>query len=634
LKRISNWIAQSLTRKLTLGLALIMVSASAFFLLLIVVLFYRQLWTERADASAEVNLLLQASLENAMLKRDLPGLAGIVTRLGQQENVRRVMIVNPRREVRFASEPAMLNRQLESRDLTGCSDCAADAPLPGGLVRFTTAAPEQILRTVNPIANKPPCATCHGELQQHPVNGLLIVDYKSDGLLRPVLVSAAIMAAAGASIIALALVAVWLFLRRAVINRVTSLGVASGLIASGNFAARVACDATDELSLLCQTFNRMADQLEETIEELAARRRFMQELVDAMPDAIRLIDEDYRIVLVNAAYGAQLQRSGESFVGTPCYASSHGRSEPCVPTLIACPVFEMKKGRLPLKALYRHVRRDERELPVEVSAAALTTLQNGERRRFVVEVIRDLEQQARISQSQRLSELGKLAAGVAHEIHNPLASVKLGLQSLMKMKTRSELGDELYGYLQQVDGEVDKCIDTTKRLLKLSLAPPDNLQLVAFEDIVPEVISLLRYEAELNHITIDLRLARGMRVFATDAEIRMLTLNLSQNAFHAMPKGGTLTITGWIDGDDAVVGFQDTGVGISADILDQIFDPFFSRRADRNELATGLGLTICKSITDRYRGSISAASRAGEGALFTVRFPLADRMNHDARPEA
>ena len=104
----------------------------------------------------------------------------------------------------------------------------------------------------------------------------------------------------------------------------------------------------------------------------------------------------------------------------------------------------------------------------------------------------------------------------------------------------------------------------------------------------------------------------------------MVALNLMQNAFHAMPNGGRLTIVGEDVGGAAIVRFSDTGVGIDAADVRHIFDPFFSRRAD-GVSGTGLGLTISKSIVSRYDGSISVDSSKGVGSVFTVTLPSADR---------
>ena len=185
------------------------------------------------------------------------------------------------------------------------------------------------------------------------------------------------------------------------------------------------------------------------------------------------------------------------------------------------------------------------------------------------------------------------------------------------------LDPDTYSYLRVVDGSVDKCIEITKRLLNLSQLPSQSTQLVSLSVIAPEVISLLRYEAE--QIGVDMALDLGtadLRILATDSDMRMLVLNLTQNAFHAMPSGGRFVLKGRIEGGNVAIEARDTGGGINPAVLPRIFDPFFSKRADGVE-GTGLGLTICKAIVTRHGGTIEAGTEAGRGATFKVTLPFA-----------
>ena len=640
----ADWIAKSLSRKLTLGLMAIMCLASLVFLAIISLLYFRELKNERATASMQLNLLLQASLENAMLKRDLSGLATIITRLGEQKHVRRVMIVNPQRKVRFSSDQALLQTILPPKAL-GVSPSRSgghENGLSHKRTHFLIAGLQgEILRSVNPIFNKPRCSICHGKLQNHPVNGALIIDYEAVGLWQKTLKAALVLAFCGGVLIALALVAVRQFLQRAVIGTVQRLNKASTELASGKTGVHISCQNRDELFQLCEAFNNMARQLDTTLAELRTSKAFMQKLIDAIPDGIRVIDETYHIIMANQAYGYQQGLPMEQIHGSLCYEVSHGRSTPCPPSLVTCPLYELQDGGQELKFMHHHKRhihtgrkghkKEKSELfHVEISAAALETEEldkTGERqkRHYVIEAIRDLEREVKVTQEQRLSELGKLASGVAHEIHNPLGSVRIGLQALLANADQQKLDPEFRDYLHMVDGEVDKCIEVTKRLLDLSQPPSKNEQLVCLGQIIPDVVSLLKYDAEKKNIRLVTDLEAGqMRVLGTDSEMRMVILNLVQNAFHAMPDGGELAIHGLTDDHEVCVIFTDTGLGIEPDDLRYIFDPFFSRRADKMS-GTGLGLTISKSIVERFRGHMEVSSELGKGTVFRIYFPrLAD----------
>jgi signal transduction histidine kinase/HAMP domain-containing protein len=615
-----------LSNKLLLGLGAGMLLSSLIFLGVFVESYRYRIQEERSAASAELNKLFQFSLENAMLKRDLPGLREIISRLGQQPGILRVQIVNPALEVRFASSEGLLGHQVTLPDL-GCTDCPGGVPAlsPTSWLQ-TTGDGQTVLRSVNPIRNKPECKQCHGPAEVSPVNGILIVDREAHAIRTQALLAAAWMVGAGATVVFIVMGGTWIFLRRQVLTPVAALSAASRALAAGDLSARVQAqvDPGEELGALCGTFNGMAARLEESVAEIRAKEAFLKALMDTLPDGLRVIDENHTVIMANNAYAAQLQEDPARLTGVPCYAA-RGETAPCPPTLVTCPFSAIETEGRAVKYIDRHMRKDGGEALFEITAARLTLDGGGaEPRMLVIEAIRDLTEQVRYSQEQRLAEIGQLATGVAHEIYNPLASVRLGLQFIMKRHPEGEsLDPDTYSYLRVVDGAVDKCIEITKRLLNLSQLPSQSTQLVSLSSIVPEVVSLLRYEAEQIGVEITLDLGPGdLRVIATDSDMRMLVLNLAQNAFHAMPAGGRFTLRGCIEDGHIVIEASDTGGGINPAVLPRIFDPFFSKRADGVE-GTGLGLTICKAIVTRYGGTIQAESEAGHGATFTVNLPFA-----------
>ena len=614
-----------LSNKLLLGLGAGMLLSSLIFLAVFVESYRYRLQEERSSASESVNKLFQFSLENAMLKRDLPGLREIIARLGQQPGILSVQIVNPALEVRFASSEGLLGGHVTLPDL-GCTDCSAGVPGLSPTSWLLNAGNGQtVLRSVNPIRNKPECKQCHGPAEVSPVNGILIVDREAHNIRSQALLAAGWMAGAGATVVLIVMAGTWIFLRQQVLTPVAALSAASRAIAEGDLSARVQAqlDPREEFGALCATFNSMAGRLEESVAEIKAKEAFLKALMDTLPDGLRVIDQNYNVVMANKAYAAQLQEDPASLIGVPCYAA-RGRTEPCPPTLVTCPFATIGNDGQSVKYIDRHLRKDGKEALFEITAARLAVNGSGEARTLVIEEIRDMTDQVRYSQEQRLAEIGQLATGVAHEIYNPLASVRLGLQFIMKRHPEgSGLAADTFSYLRVVDGAVDKCIEITKRLLNLSQLPSQSMQLVSLSAIVPEVVSLLRYEAEQIGVEVTLDLgASDLRVIATDSDMRMLILNLAQNAFHAMPSGGRFALRGRIEDGKVLIQAEDTGGGIDPTVLPRIFDPFFSKRADGIE-GTGLGLTICKAIVTRHGGTIRAETEAGHGATFKVSLPFA-----------
>ncbi|MCL2636395.1 MAG: ATP-binding protein, partial [Betaproteobacteria bacterium] len=236
---------------------------------------------------------------------------------------------------------------------------------------------------------------------------------------------------------------------------------------------------------------------------------------------------------------------------------------------------------------------------------------------------RDLSTLARYSQEQRLSEIGMLAAGIAHEIHNPLASVRLAVQSLTRSADDKDLAKgELQDGLAVVDGEIDRCIEVTHRLLLLCRHPDEVLQCVDVNHAMHDAAMLLGYEALAGGIEqIEDYAAESPLVHADPSELRMMIFNMVQNAHHAMPEGGRVHLRSRLEEETVLIEIADSGVGIAPENLERIFQPFYSRRAD-GALGTGLGLSIVRSTVNRYHGHIEVASTPGRGTRFRIRLPL------------
>ena len=611
-----RWIEQRLHTKFAVGTAVGLLMSSLVFLVLFVGLYRDRLERERTDAAGQVARLLQTSLENAMLKRDLDGLRDIVERLGQQEGIRGVMITTPTGLVRLATEAEAVGEVLpqDSELAAGPVSRFIDVPGKGAL-----------LRSINPVRNQPICEECHGPVELQPINGVLYVDFDADPIRTQARATTLLLMGAGAIIVLLNLTGGWWFMRRYVIRPVQHLSTVSLRLAEGDLDARAAPGCRDELGTLGERFNHMARRLQEQIREVADKEQFLQRLIDAVPDGIRLIDQDYRVVLANTTYRRQLGLAEGQHAPAHCYAATHGRGTPCPETLITCPLAEIGRTERPLRTVQRHLRADGRPFDVEVYAAPMRVSVQGEARLLVVEAIRDLEEEVRFSQEQRLSELGRLAAGVAHEIYNPLGSLRLALHAAEQAGSADPpRTEELTEYLTLVEHEVEQCIRVTERLLKLSMPPAAQEELVDLDEIVGETLKLLSWEAEERSVEIAFEASSPpLRVLASDSDLRMMALNLAQNACHAMPHGGRLSVFCRRGEGRVTVDFEDTGVGIDPRDQVRVFAPFFSRRAD-GVRGTGLGLAITKSIVESHGGAIRIDSAPGRGCRVRVSFPDAD----------
>jgi signal transduction histidine kinase/HAMP domain-containing protein len=613
---VRAFMGSRLGRRFVTVLMTTLTLTSLLFLVFFVWSYRDRLVQENARASARINSLLEASLKNAMLKRDIEGLRAIIADIGGREDIAAVAILSPEGEIRFATDTAYVGQHAADLGVTLAGNGSSTfVVLPDG---------HEVLRSINPVHNEERCQACHGPVASHPVNGILVVDYQADHIRRDVLKGTLAMAAAGGLVFMLSMLAIALTLYRYVLNPVRALNEATGQFAAGNLARRVVVPGAHEIADLGTHYNRMAEHIQSMVASLQASEAFLQTLIDAVPDGIRVIADDYTILKVNKAYRQQLALTADP-VGMKCFASSHARSEPCVATLVTCPLIEFAGGATGvIKARHRHIKANGEEVFVEVSAAGAELMIDGRLRRCVIESVRDLAEQAKLSHDQRLSELGQLATGVAHEIHNPLSSIQLALRAVRDDLAAGHGAETAGSYLEIANREIERCIDVSNRLLRLSEPPELHVSVVDLGKSIRDVVSLLRYQAEQAGVTVTVNVEGTPRILASESDIGMILVNLSQNAFHAMPAGGNLVIAAAAKQGAISLSLSDSGVGISKDDLERVFWPFWSKRAD-GSIGAGLGLSICKSAVARIGGEMTVESTFGAGTTFTIFIPDADK---------
>ncbi len=219
-------------------------------------------------------------------------------------------------------------------------------------------------------------------------------------------------------------------------------------------------------------------------------------------------------------------------------------------------------------------------------------------------------------QAEKLSIVGELAAGTAHEIRNPLTSIKGFVQLLRNRYHEQGLRD----YTDIMLKEIDRINMIISEFLALSSHQPDP-RIIDLETILKEIKLLVEAEALLKNIEVEIEVVGNLPFLVVDVEqIKQALINLTTNAFWAMEDGGRLTIKAKYIGDEKMVQLTvtDTGVGMSSEIMPHIFKPFYSTR----ENATGFGLTVAFRIIQNHGGILSATSQPGEGTVFTVKLPV------------
>jgi signal transduction histidine kinase len=222
--------------------------------------------------------------------------------------------------------------------------------------------------------------------------------------------------------------------------------------------------------------------------------------------------------------------------------------------------------------------------------------------------------QAERRQLERLSEVGKACAMVAHEIGNPLAAIKATIQSIEHEAAAAGLADSLHA----VNREIDRLNNMLGQLLGFVRHRPPRRTKAELPNIVARARSAA--EGRLNHIHFNTRYGLLRPLWVDQDQLQQVLLNLFINAADAMTEGGDLKVTAHLDDDRVVLRVEDTGPGIPTEIVDKVFDSFFTTKPT----GTGLGLSICYRIVTDHGGSITIGERSGNasGTCVTITLPI------------
>ena len=259
---------------------------------------------------------------------------------------------------------------------------------------------------------------------------------------------------------------------------------------------------------------------------------------------------------------------------------------------------------------------------IETSAA-----QADQAERHVKELSHYIAEQERIreqfSQMEKLSALGELASGVAHDFNNTLAGV-LGRAQLLQRTTDPE---KIHRGLDIIIKTAEDGAKTVKRIQDFARQRRDHdFELISIDQILADASEITRprwkncAEALNIHITLDLHNRSNAHVMGDDSELREVLVNMVFNAIDAMPEGGTLSLSSRVVGEAVVITVADTGIGMSAEVRSRVFDPFFTTKG---KAGLGLGLAVSFGIIRRHRGNVEVESQHGKGTKFIITLPVA-----------
>lgn len=427
-----------------------------------------------------------------------------------------------------------------------------------------------------------------------------------------------------------------IYFSRTIISPLRRLAGMAKNISVGDFSNRIEINTGDEIEGLANEFNNMAGRIEEDIDRLSRQKMLFEGIVDALPFRIYVVDRDLNVVAWNSKreQGMFAVRR-EDVIGKNIWHAldmslsnvSSARNRDEIKTEFT-EVF--KTGRMIEKEEVSGSFEDKRFFKI----AKIPLIMSDDGVGYVVTVLEDVTErrllEMRVMARERLAATGQLAAGVAHEVNNPLASMAVCVESLMKRLQsdsfrKKEDYERFINYLKIIEAEIYRCKHITTDLLDFSKERSLVIKDVNINRTAAETVKLLQYQQKYKNFIVKMDFDDNLPdIPADEGQLRQVFLSIIINAFEAMEPGGLLNISTANNTDNGVrairIRFQDNGCGIPKENLNRIFEAFYSTKGSRG---TGLGLSICHGIVSLHSGTIGVESEAGKGSIFTVMLPVA-----------
>jgi len=233
--------------------------------------------------------------------------------------------------------------------------------------------------------------------------------------------------------------------------------------------------------------------------------------------------------------------------------------------------------------------------------------------------------QAHLIQSEKLAAVGKLAAGVAHEINNPLTGILTNSSLMLEdLDPDHPWRDDI----QTIVSETLRCRNIVKGLLDFARQTKPQRTLIDMNDVAEEVLSLVRNQSSFRNIRVTTELDPTLpAVLADNDQMRQVVLNIVLNASEAMPQGGALRVASKVDATETGIELRisDSGPGIPNDVKARLFEPFFTTK----KMGTGLGLAIAYGIMERHKGQLRVDTARDRGTTFTIALPIRGPVDDD-----
>ncbi len=393
----------------------------------------------------------------------------------------------------------------------------------------------------------------------------------------------------------------------------------SRIIGMGNLEHSIKVEIEDEIGSLSHAFNEMVTNLRERSKALYESEEKYRLLTENVRDIIFALDEEGRFLFINQRAETITGRNRSDFIGNPFVEFLTPDSREAADKIFRNELKESQgtaEGEVVLQS------KGGENLDMEVRLVRVSTPDGRDQFYGVARNVTERKRlQEQLIQSDKLSSIGELVSGVAHEVNNPLTGI-LGFTELILME--KNLGPKIEENLRLILAETERARRIVQNLLTFARMHPLEKRICQINDIIESVLDIRSYEMEISNIEVVRKMDPDLPLTMADPhQMRQVFLNLLNNAIQALkscPAKRTLSLITSVRNGKITAILEDTGPGIPKQNLTRLFDPFFTTKPMGK--GTGLGLSITHGIVREHGGKIYAENMSGAGARFVVELPL------------
>ncbi len=357
--------------------------------------------------------------------------------------------------------------------------------------------------------------------------------------------------------------------------------------------------------------------------ELINSRNTLRALFDSIPASMYIVNRHYQLIAINKSRSERVSSHPKQLIGKKCHLALYGLEEPCP----GCYVHDTLMNGLVTTRSTRVWGKSEQ--PTEWEITTYPIYEEGDMVSQAILLEQDVTEkrrlEANLAQSEKLAAVGQLAAGVAHEINNPLTAIIANAQMLQR---EPDLSEDVRESVKLIELAGIRASQVVKNLLGFARKELFEFSSLDLNENIRTALSLVQHEFVARSVKLTLDLGEDMPgLYASKDHLHGVWINLVLNAIDALEPGvGEICITTRFVQNEFQINFKDNGTGIPEEFLPRIFEPFYTTKPQGH--GTGLGLSVCHRIIKQHGGYITVDSEVGVGTLFTIVLPASPRRSN------